>query len=151
MIQSTQFFTFQHQFYLYSHWPRAHQATYYTHIPHTKADWMDWTLFEYKQLNQYHAQSMFGAPTRQPPVCNIIPLIWKYMITSDEIKKYQCIYNGSSSRCGSVILAHIYAADLYQSGVRMFWTISDLHNYNVYGTNAANDFSEAPHQRHFSM
>jgi len=28
-----------------------------------QSDWMDRALSEFKQLNQYHAQSMFGSPT----------------------------------------------------------------------------------------
>ena len=30
-----------------------------------QSDWMDWALSKYAQLNQYHAQDMFGDPIRR--------------------------------------------------------------------------------------
>ena len=32
-----------------------------------QSDWMDWSVSEFKQLNQYHAQEIFGDPVRHPP------------------------------------------------------------------------------------
>ena len=109
-----------------------------------QSDWMDWALSEFKQLNQYHAQGMFGAPTSRPPQCNVLPLIWTYLIKSDGTKKARCVCNGSPSRRGSVTLAHTYAAALDQSGARTFWAITALHNYSAYGADATNAFAEAP-------
>ena len=45
-----------------------------------KTDWMDWALSEFKQLNQYHAQNMFGDPIQRPLHANVLPLIWTYLI-----------------------------------------------------------------------
>ena len=60
-----------------------------------QSDWMDWALSEFKQLNQYHAQGMFGDPTRCLPQCNVLPLIWTYLIKSDGTKKARCVRNGT--------------------------------------------------------
>ena len=109
-----------------------------------QADWMDWALSEFKQLNQYHAQGMFGDPVRRPPASNVLPLIWTYLIKPDGTKKARCVCNGAPSRRGSVTLAHTYAAALDQSGARTFWAISALHNYKAYGADATNAFAEAP-------
>ena len=45
---------------------------------------------------------------------------------------------------GTVSLAHTYAAALEQPGARMFWALSALHNYTVYGADATNAFAQAP-------
>jgi len=62
---------------------------------------------------------------------------------SDSTKKPRCVCNGSPSRCGSVTLAHTYAAALDQSGARKFWAITSLHNYTAYGPDTTNAFAEA--------
>ena len=108
-----------------------------------QSDWMDWATSEFKQLNQYHAQQMFGDPIRKPLQCNILPLIWTYLIKSDGTKKARCVCNGSPSRRGSVTLAHTYAAALDQSGART-WAITAIHNYTAFGADATNAFAEAP-------
>ena len=43
-----------------------------------------------------------------------------------------------------VTLDQTYAAALDQSGARMFWAITALHNYIAYGADATNTFAEAP-------
>ena len=80
-----------------------------------QSDWMDWALSEYKQLNQYHAQSMFGDPIKRPPNANVLPLIWTYLLKSEGTKKDRSVCNGSPSRQVSATLAHMYAVVLDQS------------------------------------
>ena len=109
-----------------------------------QSDWMDWSLSEFKQLNQYHAQDMFGDPIQRPPGCNVLPLIWTYLIKNDGTKKARCVCNGSPTRQGSVTLAHTYAAALDQSGARTFWAITAINDYVAYGADATNAFGEAP-------
>jgi len=109
-----------------------------------QSDWMDWSVSEYKQLNQYHAQSMFGNPVKPPRSCNILPLIWTYLIKSNGSKKARCVCNGSPSYSGSVTMAHTYAEALDQSGARTFWANAVLHNCTAFGADATNAFAEAP-------
>ena len=48
---------------------------------------------------------------------------------------------------GTDSLVHTYAAALEQPGARMFWALTALHNYTVYGADATNAFAEAPPPR----
>jgi len=81
---------------------------------------MDWQLSEYKQLNQYHAQGVFGDPIKRPPKCNLLPLILTYLIKTDETKKARCVCNEPPSQRGSVTLAHTYATALNQADLVIF-------------------------------
>ena len=123
-----------------------------------QSDWMDWSVSEFKQLNQYHAQDMFGKPIRQPRDCNVLPLIWTYLVKNDGTKKARCVCNDISNLQVSVTLSHTYAVALDQSGfhtfwaitainngARTFWTITAINNYVAYGTDATNTFAESPH------
>ena len=85
-----------------------------------QSDWMDWNMLEFKQLNQYYAPGMFGEPIQRLPKCNILPLIWTYLVKSGGTIKAQCVCNGSPSRRSLVTLAHMHAAALNQSGARKF-------------------------------
>jgi len=105
---------------------------------------MDRQLSENKQLNQYHRQGMFGDPINHPPKCNLLPLIWTYLIKTDGTKEDRCVCNRPHYRRDSVTLAHTYADALDQAGARTFWAINTLHNYKAYGANATNVFAEAP-------
>ena len=109
-----------------------------------QTDWMDWSFSELKQLNEYYTQGMFNGRFLCPSRCNVLLLIWTYLIKSDGTKKARCVYNGSPSHYGPVTLAHTYATALNQSGARTFWAITTLHDYKVYGANATNTFAEAP-------
>jgi len=77
-----------------------------------QSGWMDWSVSEFKQLNQYNAQEMFGDSVHRPPQCNVLPLIWTYLVKNDGTKKARCVCNGSTTRKGSVTLDHSYAAAL---------------------------------------
>ena len=85
-----------------------------------QTDWMDWATSEFKQLNQYHAQNMFGHPTYAPPKANIFPLIWTYLIKTDRTKKARYVCSGSPHRKGTVTLDHSYAVALDHSSVHTF-------------------------------
>ena len=76
--------------------------------------------------------------------CNILLLIWTYVIKKDGTKKACCIYNGSPHQKSTVALGNTYPASLEQSGSRLFWTLSALMNCKVYGADATNTFAEAP-------
>ena len=45
--------------------------------------WEDQKQSEFKQLNQYEAQGMLGAPCSLPKGANLLPLIWTYLIKDD--------------------------------------------------------------------
>ena len=104
---------------------------------------MDWYMLEFEQLNQYYAQDIFDNPVLKPPCINVLPLVWTYFIKYNGTKKAQCVWNGSPSWQGSLILAHAYTASLDQAGARKCWAIAALHDYTVYGEDDTNDFSHA--------
>ena len=86
-------------------------------------DWLIWELSEFKQLDQYLEQNMFGEPCPRPYKSNILPLIWTYVIKHDGTKKARCVCNGSPRQKGTVTLGNTYTASLEQSGSRLFWSL----------------------------
>ena len=77
-----------------------------------REDWPDWVASEFKQLDLYEMQNMFGLPVPRPKDANIINLLWAYSIKTDGTKKSRCVCNGSPKRKGTVTLAHTFAACL---------------------------------------
>ena len=102
-----------------------------------------WEQSEFKQLDQYHKQGMFGSPCKKPYHCNILPLLWVYLIKTDGTLKARCVCNGSPRQKGTVTLGYTYAATVDQAGSRTFWALSALHNNIVIGADATNAFGEA--------
>ena len=109
-----------------------------------REDWDDWKHSEYKQLDLYEMQNMFGLPCKRPPKANIINLLWAYSIKTDGTKKSRCVCNGNPKRKGTVTLAHTFAACLEQPGARTFWAASTILDLIVIGADASNAFAEAP-------
>ena len=46
-------------------------------------NWPKWQQSEFKQLNQYYDQHMFGEPYQLPPGANILDLLWMYLVKTD--------------------------------------------------------------------
>ena len=110
-------------------------------------DWKEWELSEFLQLDQYERQQMFGKPGPLPnhlDKYSILPMIWVYIVKSCGRKKARCVANGAPHLKGTITLANTYAACLEQSGFRIFWAICALRNKQVFGSDAANAFAEAP-------
>ena len=107
-------------------------------------DWTDWNNSEFKQLNQYYDQGTFGTPTTLPNGANLLPLLWTYIIKDNGTKKARCVCNGSPKMRVAVTLANTYAKSLEQTGARIFWASTAIHNFIVIGADASNAFAEAP-------
>jgi len=108
-------------------------------------DWDDWNKAEFTQLDQYESQSTFGPPCKLPPNANVLHLLWTYVFKEHENRrKARCVCNGAPGRRGSVTLTETYAGALEQTGARIFWAISALHNNIVVAADASNAFAEAP-------
>ena len=111
-------------------------------------EWHKWQIAEYTQLDQYETQETFGLPCRMPPNANVLNLLWTYVYKEAEKRfKSCCVCNGSPTRKGTVMLAETYASSLEQTGSRIFWAITAIHNYIVVGTDASDAFAEAPHPK----
>ena len=108
-------------------------------------DWDEWQDSEYKQLDQYELQGMFGTPCKVDDVAAIFNLIWTYNIKElDARKKARCACDGST-RAGQVrVIDHTYANSVDQTGSRIFWSIAAVENMVVYGSDVVNAFGEAP-------
>lgn len=109
-----------------------------------REDLKEWQQSEYKQLDLYELQNMFGLPTPRSSKANILNLLWAYYTKTDSTKKSRYIYNGNPRHKGTVTLAHTFAACLEQPGERTFWVSSALLQMIVLGVAASNAFAEAP-------
>jgi hypothetical protein len=60
-------------------------------------DWSDWQASEWKQLDQYYEQLMFGKPTYVKDRSQVFHLVWTYMVKDvDKRKKARCACDGST-------------------------------------------------------
>jgi len=110
-----------------------------------QSDWDDWQKSEWKQLDQYEQQKMFGQPEPRPSKANILTLLWTYLVKTNGVKKARCCCNGNPGRQGSITLSHTYAACvLEQPAQRIYWGIVALEELIAVGADASNAFAEAP-------
>jgi hypothetical protein len=108
-------------------------------------DWSDWEQSEWKQLDQYEKQFMFGTPCPMKKGDAVFNLIWSYAVkVEDGRKKARCTCDGST-RGGAVrVLDHTHANSIDQTGSRIFYGLSAVENLLVFGSDVSNAFGEAP-------
>ena len=88
-------------------------------------DWNDWLQLEYLQLDQYHAQGMFGLPIAPAEGKTIFHLVWTYNIKAvDGRKKTRCICDGSSRSGQVLVLAETYANCMEQTSAWLFYMVA---------------------------
>ncbi len=108
-------------------------------------DWNDWLKSEYLQLNQYHAQGMFGNPVAASKGDALFHLVWTYNIKAlDGRKKAQCICDGLTCSGQVLVLAEMYANCVEQTSARLFYAVAATENLLVFGANISNAFAKAP-------
>lgn len=107
-------------------------------------EWKIWQQSEYKQMDQYEKQQMYGEPCKLPPGANCLKTLWTYLIKDDGTKKARQVVDGSPGRKGTVTIGHTYASSLDQNGSRIFWATAAMKNLKVYGADVSNAFAEAP-------
>jgi hypothetical protein len=98
-------------------------------------DWSEWEQSEWKQLDQYEKQFMFGTPCPMKKRDAVFNLIWSYAIkVEDGRKKARCTCDGST-RGGAVrVLDHTHANSIDQTGSRIFYGLSAVENHLVFGS-----------------
>ena len=106
-------------------------------------NWHQWQMSEYKQLNQYYDQKMFGEPCPLPNGANVLDLLWTYNIKTDGTLKARCVCNGQPKFKGTVIFGYTFAKMLDHVGSRIFWGTVAAKNLIVRGADASNAFAEA--------
>jgi hypothetical protein len=109
-----------------------------------RTDWQVWKEAEFKQLNSYHTQDMFGDPIKRPHKSTVLPFVWTYLFKDGIKPKARGTCNGGKRYGKAVTLAYTYASCVEQPGARMFWSLSALHGMTVLGADAGNAFAEAP-------
>ena len=114
----------------------------------SSAKWDTWKEAEWKQLNQYWGQKMFGNPCPLPPNANVLNLLWDYRVKDDGTHKARMVCNGRPSNKNTVIFGYTYAKSLDHVGSRTFWAIAASKNYIVLGADASNAFAEADAPKH---
>jgi hypothetical protein len=108
-------------------------------------DWDDWQESEYLQLNQYHAQNMFGFPVAPSKDDAVFHLVWTYNIKAvDGRKKARCICNGSTWSGKVLVLTETYANCVNQTSAWLFYAVASVENLLIFGANVSNAFTEAP-------
>lgn len=107
--------------------------------------WHEWQQSEFKQLDQYYEQGMFGEPVKITDKSAVFNLVWTYVIKElDKRKKARCTCDGST-RAGQVrVLDHTYANCVDQTGSRIFYALSAAENKIIFGADVSNAFAEAP-------
>ena len=68
-----------------------------------------WLKSEFKQLDQYNDQTMFGKPCPLTPNANVLELLWTYQVKIDGTKKARCVCNGQPKFKGTDILGYTFA------------------------------------------
>ena len=116
-------------------------------------NWGDWEQCEWKQLNQYRDQHMFGRPCRPPKDKGIFNLVWTHYFKTDgtNTKKARCTCDGSTRSGQAHTLDHTYASCIDQNASRIFFALSAIHNHVITGADASNAFAEAngPKQEYY--
>jgi len=110
----------------------------------TQLEWKEWEASEFKLLDQYHKQDMFGDPIPAPHGAAVFDWVWDYKEKVDGTKKARGVCNGSP-RAGKVESnAPTYAACVDQTGSRVFYATCALEGKLVFGSDVSNAFAEAP-------
>ena len=58
-----------------------------------QSDCVDWHLAEYKQLNAHKAQYVFAQQIPRLPHCNVLAILWTYVVRNNDVEKARCVCN----------------------------------------------------------
>jgi hypothetical protein len=116
-------------------------------------DWSDWEAAEFKQLDAYDSQGMFGTPTIPPPNASLFYWVWVYVIKVHENnrKKARAVCDGSTRGSASVVHGNTYAPTPDMVDFRIFVALAAKYNLKLYCADVTNAFAEAarPKQQYF--
>ena len=129
-----------HVNHIYAPLPKLYQRTLLK-----QKDWEEWNKSEWKQLNQYFRQGMFGQPSPITSDLNSFNLVWTYIINTygSMIKKARCTCDGSPCSGMEHKLEHTYYACANQNAARLFYEITAMKNNMLCGCDITNAFGEA--------
>jgi hypothetical protein len=110
--------------------------------------WDTFQKSEWKQLNAYDKQGMFGTPCEKPEGAIVLPWIWSYLykvdpITLKDVAKSRGTCNGGQKHGKIITLAETYAACVEQPAHRVLWAVNTALNHIAIGIDVGNAYAEA--------
>jgi hypothetical protein len=107
--------------------------------------WNEWHKSEWKQLDQYDEQGMFGDPVRLANKDTTFRLVWTYREkVLDKRKKARCACDGSPQAGQARILGPTYAGCIDHTTSRMFYALAAAEGMQIFGADVTNAFGDAP-------
>lgn len=107
--------------------------------------WHLWHAGEIKQLDQFHALGMFGAPVPRPSHAIVLRLHWQYHIKRDGTRRARNCCDGSPRAApGLHKLVQTYSSCVEQPIQRLFFALCSHLNYLVFGGDAKDAFAHSP-------
>jgi hypothetical protein len=121
---------------------------------HLSDAWPEWLAAEHVQLDNYHAQGMFGTPTVPPPNSPLFYWVWVYKVKEmeDNWKKARAVCDGSSTRGGAAhISGHTFAPTPDMIDLRLQVALVAQRGLALYHADVSNTFAEAarPEQMYY--
>jgi hypothetical protein len=111
-----------------------------------QTDWPEWEQAEFKQLDAYYAQGMFGAPVSPDSDFAIFHWVWVYNVKPHENnrKKARAVCDGSTRGGSSVVHGHTFAPTPDMVDFRLMVALAALNGLKIYCADVSNAFAEAP-------
>jgi hypothetical protein len=107
-------------------------------------DFPEWLDAEFKQLDRYEADGMFGDPCPRPSSAIILRSIWSYMLKWNGEKKARHCCDGRPLRDDRFRrMESVYTACISQVGMKIFIALAALLNYVILDLDAVNAFGQA--------
>eukprot|EP00978_Attheya_sp_CCMP212_P003430 scaffold7102_cov34-Attheya_sp.AAC.2 len=114
-------------------------------------DWKHWHRAEFKMLDEYFNQEMYGTPVEAhtiPKKAKILSSVWCYALKHDGRYKARNVCNGQPRIVRGlktkITMADTYAASLSQTEFRIYHALAAYHNWISYGADATNAFAYSP-------
>jgi hypothetical protein len=108
-------------------------------------DWLEWEKAEFKQLNAYHSQGMFGMPRTPTPANIIFYWVWVYAIKQHEnnCKKACAVCDGSTRGNQAVVHGHTFAPTPDMANLRLQLALAAFLGLLMFTADVTNAFAEA--------
>jgi Reverse transcriptase (RNA-dependent DNA polymerase) len=107
--------------------------------------WPEWEKAEFKQLDAYHSQGMFGMPQMPTPADIIFYWVWVYAIKQHENnrKKAHAVCDGSTRGNQAVVHGHTFAPMPDMANLRLQLALAAFLGLLMFTADVTNAFAEA--------
>ena len=107
-------------------------------------NWIDWQVFEFKQLDSMAKQEMYGTPQLPPKDAIILRQHWNYSLKSDGTRKARNCCDGSPRAAPQLKLANTYSSCIEQPCMRMFFALCAYEGFIALKVDATNAYANSP-------